>query len=95
MNWLTYALLSALFASLVGIFGKDWHARPRFTLATAARSVVMAASPRAASCQLWERFQAKLGCGFVLQDLAGQHPGFATFARYSLVLFHVLRQSTA
>lgn len=42
MNWLAYALLSALFAGLVGIFGKLGMRDLDSTLATAARSVVMA-----------------------------------------------------
>lgn len=42
MNWLAYALLSALFAGLVGIFGKIGMRDLDSTLATAARSVVMA-----------------------------------------------------
>ena len=42
MNWLAYALLSALFAGLVGIFGKIGMRDLDSTLATAARSIVMA-----------------------------------------------------
>ena len=42
MNWLTYALLSALFAGLVGVFGKIGMRDLDSTLATAARSIVMA-----------------------------------------------------
>lgn len=44
MNWLAYALLSALFAGLVGIFGKIGMRDIDSTLATAVRSVIMAAS---------------------------------------------------
>ena len=42
MNWLGYALLSALFAGLVAIFGKIGVRDIDSTLATAARSVIMA-----------------------------------------------------
>ena len=42
MEWLIYALLSALFAGLVGIFGKIGMRDVDSTLATAARSVIMA-----------------------------------------------------
>ena len=42
MNWLGYALLSALFAGLVAIFGKMGVRDIDSTLATAARSVIMA-----------------------------------------------------
>jgi transporter family protein len=42
MNWLGYALLSALFAGLVAIFGKVGVRDIDSTLATAARSVIMA-----------------------------------------------------
>ena len=42
MNWLGYALLSALFAGLVAIFGKVGVRDVDSTLATAARSVIMA-----------------------------------------------------
>ena len=42
MQWLIYALLSALFAGLVGIFGKIGMRDVDSTLATAARSVIMA-----------------------------------------------------
>lgn len=42
MEWLIYALLSALFAGLVGIFGKIGMREIDSTLATAARSVIMA-----------------------------------------------------
>jgi transporter family protein len=42
MNWIVYALLSALFASLVAIFGKIGLKDIDSTLATAIRSVVMA-----------------------------------------------------
>lgn len=42
MNWFAYALLSALFAGLVGIFGKVGMRDLDSTLATAARSIVMA-----------------------------------------------------
>lgn len=42
MEWLIYALLSALFAGLVGIFGKIGMRDIDSTLATAARSVIMA-----------------------------------------------------
>jgi transporter family protein len=43
MEWLIYALLSALFAGLVGIFGKIGMRDVDSTLATGARSVIMAA----------------------------------------------------
>jgi transporter family protein len=42
MNWIVYALLSALFASLVAIFGKIGLKDIDSTLATAIRSIVMA-----------------------------------------------------
>jgi transporter family protein len=42
MNWLGYALLSALFAGLVAIFGKIGVRDVDSTLATAARAVIMA-----------------------------------------------------
>ena len=42
MNWLGYALLSALFAGLVAIFGKVGVRDVDSTLATAARAVMMA-----------------------------------------------------
>lgn len=42
MNWLAYALLSALFAGLVAIFGKIGVREVDSTLATMVRSVVMA-----------------------------------------------------
>ena len=42
MNWLVYALLSALFAGLVAIFGKVGMRDVDSTLATAARAIVMA-----------------------------------------------------
>lgn len=42
MNWLTYALLSALFAGLVAIFGKVGVRDVDSTLATMVRAVVMA-----------------------------------------------------
>ena len=42
MEWLIYALLSALFAGLVGIFGKIGMRDVDSTLATGARSVIMA-----------------------------------------------------
>jgi transporter family protein len=42
MNWLGYALLSALFAGLVAIFGKIGVREVDSTLATAARAVIMA-----------------------------------------------------
>ena len=42
MNWLGYALLSAVFAGLVGIFGKIGMKDLDSALATAARAVVMA-----------------------------------------------------
>ncbi|MGI8565935.1 MAG: EamA family transporter [Pyrinomonadaceae bacterium] len=42
MTWLTYALLSALFAGLVAIFGKIGVREVDSTLATMVRSVVMA-----------------------------------------------------
>jgi len=42
MNWLGYALLSAVFAGLVAIFGKVGMRDVDSTLATMARSVVMA-----------------------------------------------------
>lgn len=42
MNWLGYALLSALFAGLVAIFGKVGVRNVDATLATAARAVIMA-----------------------------------------------------
>ncbi len=42
MNWLGYALLSALFAGLVAIFGKVGVRDVDSTLATAARAVIMA-----------------------------------------------------
>jgi bacterial/archaeal transporter family protein len=42
MNWLGYALLSALFAGLVAVFGKVGVRDVDSTLATAARSVIMA-----------------------------------------------------
>ena len=42
MNWLGYALLSALFAGLVAIFAKIGVRDIDSTLATAARSVIMA-----------------------------------------------------
>lgn len=41
MNWLTYALLSALFAGLVAIFGKIGMREIDSTFATAARAVIM------------------------------------------------------
>lgn len=42
MNWLAYALLSALFAGLVAVFGKIGVREVDSTLATAVRAVVMA-----------------------------------------------------
>jgi transporter family protein len=42
MQWLIYALLSALFAGFVGIFGKLGMRDIDSTVATAARSVIMA-----------------------------------------------------
>lgn len=42
MNWLGYALLSALFAGLVAIFGKVGVREVDSTLATAVRSCIMA-----------------------------------------------------
>ena len=42
MTWLGYALLSAVFAGLVGVFGKIGMRDLDSTLATAARAVVMA-----------------------------------------------------
>jgi transporter family protein len=42
MNWIVYALLSALFASLVAIFGKIGLKDLDSTLATTIRSIVMA-----------------------------------------------------
>jgi bacterial/archaeal transporter family protein len=42
MNWLTYALLSALFAGLVAVFGKVGVRDVDSTLATMVRSIVMA-----------------------------------------------------
>ena len=42
MNWIVYALLSALFASLVAIFGKIGLKDIDSTLATTIRSIVMA-----------------------------------------------------
>ena len=42
MNWLGYALLSAVFAGLVAIFGKIGMRDVDSTLATMARSIVMA-----------------------------------------------------
>lgn len=42
MNWLIYALLSALFAGLVAIFGKVGVRDVDSTLATMVRSVIMA-----------------------------------------------------
>lgn len=42
MNWFTYALLSALFASLVAIFGKIGLKDVDSTLATTIRAIVMA-----------------------------------------------------
>lgn len=42
MNWLTYALLSALFAGLVAVFGKIGVRGVDSTLATMVRAVVMA-----------------------------------------------------
>jgi len=42
MNWLSYALLSALFAGLVAIFGKIGVRDVDSAVATAARSVIMA-----------------------------------------------------
>jgi transporter family protein len=42
MNWLGYALLSALFAGMVAIFGKVGVREIDSTLATAARAVIMA-----------------------------------------------------
>jgi transporter family protein len=42
MNWIIYALLSALFASLVAIFGKIGLKDIDSTLATTIRSIVMA-----------------------------------------------------
>ncbi|MEK7518494.1 MAG: EamA family transporter [Patescibacteria group bacterium] len=42
MHWITYALLSAVFAALVGIFGKVGIKGIDSTLATSVRAVVMA-----------------------------------------------------
>jgi len=42
MNWFWYALLSAIFAALVAIFGKIGLSKLDSTLATALRAVVMA-----------------------------------------------------
>jgi len=42
MNWLSYALLSALFAGLVAVFGKVGVREVDSTLATAVRAVIMA-----------------------------------------------------
>jgi bacterial/archaeal transporter family protein len=42
MNWLAYALLSALFAGLVAIFGKGGVQGVDSTLATMVRAVIMA-----------------------------------------------------
>jgi transporter family protein len=42
MNWLVYALLSALFAGLIAVFAKIGMREIDSTLATAARSVIMA-----------------------------------------------------
>lgn len=44
MNWLGYALLSALFAGLIAVFAKIGMREIDSTLATAARSVIMAAA---------------------------------------------------
>ncbi len=42
MSWVTYAILSAVFAALVAIFGKIGVANVDTTLATTVRSVIMA-----------------------------------------------------
>jgi transporter family protein len=42
MSWIFYALLSAVFASLVAVFGKVGIANIDSTLATAVRAVIMA-----------------------------------------------------
>ena len=42
MSWIVYALLSAVFAALVAIFGKIGVAGIDSTLATAVRSIIMA-----------------------------------------------------
>jgi transporter family protein len=44
MNWLGYALLSALFAGLIAVFAKIGMRDVDSTVATAARSIIMAAA---------------------------------------------------
>ncbi len=76
MNWITYAVLSAVFASLVAIFGKIGLKDVDSTLATTVRAVVMAVflvgvSLSLSKFSLLETFSGKAFVFIALSGLAG------------------------
>jgi len=76
VNWVLYALLSALFASLVAIFGKVGLKDVDSTLATTIRAVVMAAflivvSVSLGKSSLLTAFDSKALGYIVLSGIAG------------------------
>jgi transporter family protein len=72
-RWLVYALLSAVAAAMVGIFGKIGMKDVDSTLATAVRSVVMTAFLLAVSAALglWTRVQTISGKAAGMIALSG------------------------
>lgn len=76
MNWITYALLSAAFASLVAIFGKIGLKDVDSTLATTIRAIVMAifliiVSVSLGKSTLLNNFDSKAILYIVLSGIAG------------------------
>lgn len=76
MTWVVYAILSAVFAALVAIFGKIGIAKVDTTLATTIRAVVMAgffviASLALGKFKLFGAFDARALVFVVLAGVAG------------------------
>jgi transporter family protein len=76
MTWIAYALLSAVFAALVAIFGKVGLKNVDSTLATAIRATVMAAFLLIAALSLgkfsrWSEFDHKVLWFIILSGVAG------------------------
>lgn len=76
MNWVTYAILSAVFASLVAILGKIGLKDVDSTLATTVRAIVMAVFLVAVSLSLskfslFETFSGKAFAFIALSGVAG------------------------
>lgn len=72
-RWLIYAVLAAVAAAMVGIFGKVGMSEVDSNLATAIRSVVMTAFLLAVctALRLWEKLPAMRGRAVVMIVLSG------------------------